>query len=142
MEQITISDLLLKFPTLQDQRIFLKESGIYIFYFIISGFYFPTYRGFDSKFFISFIRGEKKVRYIFVIFFKLLKIGQVGGTNFPFFTKSNTFTRSHLLSYFKNLPELKCYLQDDISDQSIIREYLLNVSCYYIIPIGIILRKK
>jgi len=28
MEQIKISDLLEKFPTLNDQRIFLKESGM------------------------------------------------------------------------------------------------------------------
>lgn len=28
MEQISISDLLSKFPTLNDQRLFLKESGI------------------------------------------------------------------------------------------------------------------
>lgn len=31
MEQITIADLLAKFPTLKDQRIFLKESGKYKF---------------------------------------------------------------------------------------------------------------
>ena len=62
-----------------------------------------------------------------------MKIGQIGGTNFPFFTKSNNFTRSHLLSYFKNIPELKSYLPDDVKDQSLVRDYLLNVSLYYLI---------
>ena len=65
-----------------------------------------------------------------------MKIGQIGGTNFPFFTKSNNFTRSHLLSYFKNIPELHAYLPDDIKEESLVREYLLNVSLYFNVNIG------
>jgi hypothetical protein len=33
MEQISVKDLISKFPTLQDQRLFLKEAGmLYILY--------------------------------------------------------------------------------------------------------------
>ena len=71
----------------------------------------------------------------------MLKIGQIGGTHIPFFTKSNHFTRSHILSYFKTLPELREYLPEDIKEQSLVREYLLNVSSpLYIIFLGIVLR--
>ena len=35
MEQISISDLISKFPTLNDQRLFLKESGILFLYNIL-----------------------------------------------------------------------------------------------------------
>lgn len=68
METINITDLLSKFPTINDQRLFLKEAGKLLFNYIIIGFYFPTYRGFDTKFFISFIREEKKVILIFNFF--------------------------------------------------------------------------
>ena len=61
MEQISVTELISKFPTLEDQRLFLKESGKAFFYIFFIGFYFPTFKGFDTKFFISFIRGDKKV---------------------------------------------------------------------------------
>lgn len=32
MEQISIKDLILRFPTLNDQRLFLKEAGNLIYY--------------------------------------------------------------------------------------------------------------
>ena len=61
MEQISVKDLISKFPTLDDQRLFLKEAGKFLYFISIIGFYFPNYKGFDTKFFMSFIRGEKKV---------------------------------------------------------------------------------
>ena len=64
MENISVTDLISKFLTLNDQRLFLKEAGKKLFFNIL-GFYFPNYRGFDTKFFISFIRGEKKVNKFF-----------------------------------------------------------------------------
>ena len=36
------------------------------------------------------------------------------------------------MTYFKKLPELKAYLPEDIKDQSISREYLLNVRYIHI----------
>ena len=129
MEQISVTELISKFPTLEDQRLFLKESGKAFFYLFFIGFYFPSFKGFDTKFFISFIRGEKKVSLNLFIgnFCLAFKNRASRGTNIPFFTKSNHFTRSHLLSYFNNIPELKEYLPDDIKEQSLVRDYLLNV---------------
>ena len=72
---------------------------------------------------------QKKVRFIFNPF-KLLKIGQIGGTYIPFFTKSNNFTKSHLMSFFNNISELKAYIPDDVKEGSITRDYLLNVLFY------------
>lgn len=34
------------------------------------------------------------------------------------------------MSYFRNIPELKQYIPDDIKEEAIIRDYLLNVLFY------------
>ena len=70
-----------------------------------------------------------------------MRIGQYGGIDFPYFTKSNHFTKNHLLSYFKNDQQLRSYLPDDIRMDFIKRSYLLNVSIFYNI-LGIICGKK
>ena len=87
----------------------------------------PDDKGFDVKFFIQVLKGEKEVN-ILKFYFKLLRIGQFGGVEFPWFTKSNHFTKNHILAYFKNDNKLKRYLPDDIRYESIKRSYLLNVS--------------
>lgn len=90
----------------------------------------PTDRGFDNKFFIQVLKGQKNVSQYFN-FCKLLRLGQIGGVDFPWFTKTNHFTKNHLLSYFKNDPTLLSYLPDDIKLESIKRNYLLNVRFFY-----------
>jgi hypothetical protein len=51
---------------------------------------------------------------------------------FPWFTKTNNFTKNHLLNYFRNDPILKSYLPDDIKLYFIKRNYLINVRFYII----------
>ena len=87
----------------------------------------PKEKGFDVKFFLGFLRGEKKVRLIFN-FLKLLPIGKYGGFNFKYFSRSHNFTKMHLLKYFMESEELKRYIPDDISPINLTREYLLSVS--------------
>ena len=73
------------------------------------------------------LKGEKDVSLNYIIF-QLLRIGQYGGVEFPWFTKSNHFTKNHLLAYFKNDNKLSRFLPDDIKSDCIKRKYLLNVS--------------
>jgi len=68
-------------------------------------------------------------------------MGQYDGIDFPYFTKSNHFTKNHLLSYFKNDQQLRSYLPDDIRIDFIKRCYSLNVSIFYNI-LGTICGKK
>ena len=94
----------------------------------------PNDKGFDVKFFVQVLKGEKEVKYLLFII-QLLRIGQYGGVDFPWFTRSNNFTKNHLLSYFNNDPKLKRFLPDDINPISIKRSYLLNVSYLLIFQI-------
>lgn len=55
--------------------------------------------------------------------------------DFPWFTRSNNFTKNHLLSYFHNDQKLKRFVPDDINLLSIKRSYLLNVSYLLIFQI-------
>ena len=49
------------------------------------------------------------------------------GFEFNYFTKTNKFTKKHLLQYFENDEELLQYVLDDINRNSINRTYLLSV---------------
>ena len=80
------------------------------------------------------LKGEKDVSHGYIIL-QLLHIGQYGGVDFPWFTKSNHFTKNHLLSYFKNDNKLLRFLPDDIKKDCINRKYLLNVSWIFIFQI-------
>ena len=101
MEKIPCSQILLKLRTFEDMQNFARElSNFY------KGFILPKEKGFDVKFFIGFLRREKKVRYIFN-FLKLLPIGMYGGFNFKYFSRSHNFTKMHLLKLFMESEELK-----------------------------------
>lgn len=125
MERVDINLVLSKLRSKEDRINFMRETGKINYH--ILGFYMPTDKGFDTKFFVQVLKGQKNVRlYIYII--QLLRLDQIGGVDFPFFTKTNNLTKNHLLSYFMNDAELRAYLPDDINLNSIKRNYLLNVS--------------
>lgn len=51
----------------------------------------------------------------------------LGGYDMRFFTKSNSCTKNHILTQFKDDNVLQTFLPDDINLNSIDREYLLSV---------------
>ena len=125
MDHVDVQLLLSKLRSKEDRINFMRETGKN--FFLILGFYLPNDRGFDGKFFIQVLKGEKTVCFLYNIL-QLLHIGEIGGVEFPWFTKTNHFTKNHLLSIFINEPTLRAYLPDDIKLESIKRSYLLNVS--------------
>ena len=66
MERIDVQLLLSKLRTKEDRVNFMRESGNH--FFIILGFYLPNERGFDSKFFIQVLKGQKNVKYLYNYF--------------------------------------------------------------------------
>ena len=66
MEQVDMQLILSKLRSKEDRVNFMREIGKR--YFIISGFYLPTDRGFDGKFFIQALKGEKNV-FFYIIYF-------------------------------------------------------------------------
>lgn len=66
----------------------------------------------------------------------MLPIGYGVGFEFNYFTKTNKFTKNHLLQYFNNDAELLKYIPDDIDKKSINRTYLISVRIWFIIYIG------
>ena len=139
MEKVDMQLILSKLRSKEDRVNFMREIGKR--YFIISGFYLPTDRGFDGKFFIQVLKGEKNVIFLYNLF-QLLRIGQIGGVNFPWFTKSKHFTKNHLLSFFVNDLILRTYLPDDIKLESIKRSYLLNVRIFYNFQVLFVVKKN
>ena len=59
-----------------------------------------------------------------------MPIGYGVGFEFNYFTKSQKFTKSHLLEYFSEDEELLKYIPDDIDRKSINRTYLISVRIY------------
>lgn len=107
---IKVSELVNKFKTRIDRVNFCRELN----------FFFPPYPGFDSKYFLQFLQGKKK----------LLPLGVSSGFSFNYFTKSGHFTKSHILSFFQNDAELQQFLPDDIKPDSLNRDYLLAVLAF------------
>ena len=79
------------------------------------GYYFPNKVGYDSKYFMQFLKGEKK----------LLTIGRVGGFGFRYFNKDGLLTKDYILNYIKKDEAIKSYLPDDANYKGLDREYLL-----------------
>lgn len=63
MERIEASDLLRKIKTQEDKINFFREQGNSKIKII--GLYFPKKVGFDGKFFLQVLRGEKQVSNLF-----------------------------------------------------------------------------
>ena len=64
---VLASDIIKKFKTKQDRISFCKENSKSK-YIIFIDLYFPDESGFDSTFFLLFLRGEKKVNNFYYIF--------------------------------------------------------------------------
>ena len=62
MERIDVQLLLSKLRTKEDRFNFMGESGNHTFN--ILGFYLPNERGFDSKFVVQVLKGQKNVTYL------------------------------------------------------------------------------
>ena len=52
-------------------------------------------------------------------------MGQVGGYDIPYFSKSKIFTKDHIIQQFTGDVELLQYLPDSINRTTITREFLL-----------------
>jgi len=64
MEEIKrypITEILKKFRTKADRINFCRENSKFFINFFLD-FYLPSYPGFDTKFFIQFLSGIKKVK--------------------------------------------------------------------------------
>lgn len=107
---LKMSELTSKFKTHADKVNFCREMG----------FFFPSLPGFDSKYFLDFIQGRKK----------LLPLGMMSGFSFSYYTKTRQFTKQHLVTFFQNDLELQSYIPTDIKISSLNREYLLSVLAY------------
>lgn len=108
--QVRVSDLLKKFRTLQDRINFCRENNMYL----------PSGPGFDSKFFVQVLEGRKR----------LLPLGMGTGFSFRYFTSSHLFTKAYIWNYFANDLDLKAYIPDDVSVESLGRDYLFSVLAF------------
>ena len=106
-ERISADELMRKLRTKEDRINIAREMGYYL----------PSSPGFDVNFFLLFLQGKKK----------LLELGQVNGYAFPFFTRTNSFTKDHLLQLFVGDEHLEAYLPTDICLKRIDRNYLFSV---------------
>lgn len=102
-----LSELLKKFRTNQDRINFFRENNLYM----------PKAAGFDSKFFIQVLQGQKK----------LIPLGMGCGFSFKYFTGTNKFTKQHLWTYFDGVQQLRAYIPDDVGLDSLKREFLFSV---------------
>lgn len=107
---IKLSELMKKFRTNQDRINFFREHNLYM----------PSTSGFDSKFFIQVLQGQKK----------LLPLGMGCGFSFKYFTGTHKFTKQHLWNYFSGDQKLKSYIPDDVGLDSLKREFLFSVLAY------------
>lgn len=105
-----VPELMKKFRSLEDRINFCTELN----------FHYPRLPGFDMNFFLMFLQGRKK----------LLPLGMVLGFNFNYYSKSGKFTKKHLYSFFENDQNLLSYLPDDITINSISRQYLISVLAF------------
>jgi len=72
---VLASDIIKKFKTKQDRIAFCKENSK-IKYIIFKDLYFPNESGFDSTFFLLFLRGEKKVNNFYFTFIAIASIDE------------------------------------------------------------------
>ena len=54
-------------------------------------------------------------------------MGQIGGYNIPYFSKSNILTKSHIIEQFNNDNDLKDYIPDECNPSTVTREFLLSL---------------
>ena len=54
-------------------------------------------------------------------------MGQIGGYNIPYFSKSNILTKSHIIEQFNNDNDLKDYIPDECNPTTVTREFLLSL---------------
>lgn len=107
---VSVSDLSKKFKTKDDQINFCREQNLY----------FPRLPGFDTKFFLLWLQGRKK----------LIPLGMSNGFSFNYYTKEKKFTKEHLFSFFKEDPGLLQFIPDDISMTSLNRNFLFSVLAF------------
>ena len=55
----------------------------------------------------------------------MLKLGEVGGYDLPYFSKDKFLTKSHIISQFNNDSELAKYLPDRTNPSTVTRSFLL-----------------
>ena len=72
---VLASDIIKKFKTKQDRIAFCKENSKSK-YIIFKDLYFPDESGFDSTFFLLFLRGEKKVNDFYFILIAITFINE------------------------------------------------------------------
>lgn len=124
MEKIPCSVLLRKLKTFEDRVNFARELGkIWILIFRVHSskgerIWCPIL----SKVF----KGRKKGKTYFY-FLLVITYRKYGGFNFRYFSKSQNFTKSHILHYFMENEELQQFIPDDICPNNLSREYLLSV---------------
>lgn len=57
----------------------------------------------------------------------MLKLGQVGGYDIPYFSKSNILTKSNIIEQFTNDDDLKNYIPDGCNPSTVTRSFLLSL---------------
>ena len=74
-------------------------------------------------------KGKDKIFFIYKFFikFKLLKLGQVGGYNLPYFSKLNLLTKENIIDQFTGDNELIKYVPDNCNRSTVTRSFLLSV---------------
>lgn len=55
----------------------------------------------------------------------MLKLGQVGGYDLPYFSKEKILTKKHIINQFNNDEELAKYLPNQINKSTVTRSFLL-----------------
>ena len=87
------------------------------------GFYFPKSVGFDVKFFIEFLKGNKKVSY-----FRVNCIASWIGSSWWLFFQKLITSLSHTYSkFFQEDEELEKYIPEDINPTTLDIEFLFSV---------------
>jgi hypothetical protein len=66
MERVSVGEINSKIKTKEDMTNFYREQGKFFINF--TGLYFPKGPGFDGKFFLQTLRGEKQVKILKINF--------------------------------------------------------------------------
>lgn len=105
----------------------LNNKRAIIEFFMEAGYYYPPFSSYNYQFCLQVLQGKKKVNLYLIIsfYYQLLKLGEIGGYDLPYFSKDKFLTKNYIISQFTNDIELVKYLPDQVSPSTVTRSFLL-----------------
>ena len=102
--------------------------------------YFPKEPGYDGKFFLQVLTGNKLVIQAHIILILVNPDRSHGGYGFRYYIKEKKFTKEDILNRLLAINNSRKYLPDDIKLSSLSRDFLITVNqIFKFIKINIII---